>query len=78
MLVNFGLDTALPVHTRASGELLFDFWKIQKLCEFFLWVTGDFLPQTRLILWPSVLVGKRGANLNSLRALERVLKNLGR
>ena len=32
LLVNFGLDTAIPVHTRASGELC-DFWKNQKFCE---------------------------------------------
>ena len=32
MLVNFGLDTAIPVHTRASGVLC-NFWKIQKFFE---------------------------------------------
>ena len=54
------------------------FGKSKNSVKFFLWVTGDFLPQTRLIFWPSVLVGKRCENLNSLRALERVLKSLGR
>ena len=54
------------------------FGKSKNSSKFFLWVTGDFLPYTRLILWPSVLVGKSCANLNCLRALERVLENLGR
>ena len=57
-MVNFGLDTALPVHTRASGELLCDFWKIQKFCEIFLWVTGDFLPPNQVNFRAQCACGK--------------------
>ena len=33
LLVNFGLDTALPAHARVSGVLQREFWKIQKFFE---------------------------------------------
>ena len=53
-----------------------NFEKPENFLKSFLWVTRDLLPQTKLIFQPSVLVEKRCANLNGLRALERVPKNL--